>query len=159
MRSQDGAIITRGREGFQIHATLRRSRTTGPAGRLSRPYHRPLAGPTRDQKPEAEKRSAALPNRGHGHLGALGPVRERPFAGSLSRLPPYNARDCILAWWRSAYVFDGSALVRRFDDEVQASLPAMPPSGGSPDTDEVYEAISVQRLRLHQDEQVPESGG
>jgi hypothetical protein len=75
-----------------------------------------------------------------------------PSAAALQR-----AREGMLAWWHSAYLSDNSALVRRFDDEVRASLPAMPPSGGVPDTDEVYGAVALQRLR--QDQQVPEWGG
>jgi len=42
---------------------------------------------------------------------------------------------------------------------VRASLPAMPASVGVPDTDEVYGAVALQRLRLHQDQQVPEWSG
>jgi SAM-dependent methyltransferase len=77
-----------------------------------------------------------------------------PSAAALQR-----AREGMLAWWHSAYLSDNSALLRRFDDEVRASLPAMAPSGGVPDADEVYGAVALQRLRLHQDQQVPEWGG
>jgi hypothetical protein len=70
-----------------------------------------------------------------------------------------RAREGVLAWWHRAYLCDNSALVRRFVDEVRASLPAMPPSSGVPDTDEVYGAVALQRLRLHQDQQVPEWDG
>lgn len=70
-----------------------------------------------------------------------------------------RARQGMLAWWHSAYLSDNSALVRRFDDEVRASLPAVAPTGGVPDTDEVYGAVVLQRLRLHQDQQVPEWAG
>jgi SAM-dependent methyltransferase len=78
-----------------------------------------------------------------------------PSAAALQR-----ARDGLLAWWQGAYLSnDNSALERRFGDEVRASLPAMAPSGGAPDTDEVYAAVALQRLRLHQDQQVPEWNG
>jgi hypothetical protein len=78
-----------------------------------------------------------------------------PSAAALQR-----ARDGILAWWHGAYLSAGnSALERRFADEVQASLPAMTTTGGIPDTDEVYAAVALQRLRLHQDQQVPEWSG
>ena len=78
-----------------------------------------------------------------------------PSAAVLQR-----ARDGLLAWWQGAYLStDNSALERRFGDEVRASLPAMAPSGGVPDTDEVYAAVALQRLRLHQDQQVPEWNG
>jgi SAM-dependent methyltransferase len=77
-----------------------------------------------------------------------------PSAAALQR-----AREGLLAWWHSAYLGNKSALLRRFDDEVRASLPAIPSSGAVPDTNEVYEAVAIQRLRLHQDQQVPEWGG
>jgi len=77
-----------------------------------------------------------------------------PSVAALQR-----ARESVLAWWHSAYLSDQSALLRRFDEEARASLPAMPPSGGVPDPDEVYGAVALQRLRLHQDQQVPEWSG
>ena len=77
-----------------------------------------------------------------------------PSVGALQR-----AREGVLAWWHRAYLSDNSALVRRFVDEVRSSLPAMPPLGRVPDADEVYGAVALQRLRLHQDQQVPEWGG
>jgi hypothetical protein len=75
-----------------------------------------------------------------------------PSAALLQR-----ARDAILTWWHGAYLTAGnSALERRFADEAQASLPAMTMTDDVPDTDEVYAAVTLQRLRLHQDQQIPE---
>jgi hypothetical protein len=71
-----------------------------------------------------------------------------------------RARDAILTWWDDYYVSGGNdALERRFADEVQASLPAVAVSNGPLDTDEVYVGVALQRLRLHQDQQVPEWSG
>jgi hypothetical protein len=78
-----------------------------------------------------------------------------PSAAALQR-----ARDGMLAWWQEAYLSTGnSALSRRFGDEVRASLPAIGSSEGVPDLNEVYAAVVLQRLRLHQDQQVPEWNG
>jgi hypothetical protein len=68
-----------------------------------------------------------------------------------------RAHDGVIQWWRGSYLSpDNPALPRRFADEARASLPAMAPSGGGlPDLDEVYAAVALKRLRLHQDQQVP----
>jgi hypothetical protein len=59
-----------------------------------------------------------------------------------------RAREGVLPWWESAYVSgDNPALSRRFADEARASPPALAPSGDA--------AVALQRLRLHQDQQVP----
>jgi len=66
-----------------------------------------------------------------------------------------QAHDGVLNWWRTAYLApDNVALPRRFSDEARASLPAVEASNGVPG--EVYGAVGLQRLRLHQDLQVPE---
>jgi hypothetical protein len=82
-------------------------------------------------------------------------------AETVNEVLPLHAalREGVLAWWHRAYLSDNSALVQRFVDEARASLPAIPSSGSIPDTDEVYGAVALQRLRLHQDQQVPEWGG
>jgi hypothetical protein len=68
-----------------------------------------------------------------------------------------QAHDGVLDWWRAAYFApDNAALPRRFSDEARASLPAVEASIGVPDLGEVYAAVGLQRLRLHQDQQVPE---
>jgi hypothetical protein len=72
-----------------------------------------------------------------------------------------QARDCLLAWWQSAYLSaDNPTLPQRFAEEARASLPAlMMPKTGMPDMDDMYAAVELQRLRLHQDQQVPEWAG
>lgn len=78
-----------------------------------------------------------------------------PSAAALQR-----AEDGVLAWWSTAYLAAGNAaLPRRFANEARASLPAMSLAEGAPGLDEVYAAIGLQRLRLHQDQQVPEWAG
>jgi SAM-dependent methyltransferase len=68
-----------------------------------------------------------------------------------------KAQGRVLDWWRAAYFApDNVALLRRFSDEARASLPAMEASNGVPELGNVYAAVELQRLRLHQDQQVPE---
>ncbi len=58
-------------------------------------------------------------------------------------------------WWASAYRDAPDSLLRvRFVGEAAASLPAMV----SPESDlnDVYAAMSLQRMRLKNDQQVPE---
>jgi len=75
-----------------------------------------------------------------------------PSAAALQQ-----AHDGVLDWWRAAYLAPGNvALPRRFSDEARASLPAVEAPNGVPDLGEVYAAVGLQRLRLHQDQQVPE---
>jgi hypothetical protein len=63
----------------------------------------------------------------------------------------------MLAWWDGSYLSGGNiALQRRFADEVRASLPAVATSDRPLDIEGVYAAVTLQRLRLHQDQQVPE---
>jgi hypothetical protein len=70
------------------------------------------------------------------------------------------AHERVVAWWHRAYMStDGPALPRRFLEEARASLPALAPSDGTPDMDEIYAAVGMQRLRLQQDQQVPEWTG
>jgi SAM-dependent methyltransferase len=69
-----------------------------------------------------------------------------------------SAQDRILAWWRSAYQSETNPLLAgRFVLEAAASLPGMM----SPKSDlyDVFAAMSLQRLRLKNDQQVPEWGG
>lgn len=78
-----------------------------------------------------------------------------PSAAALHR-----AHDGALAKWGVAYLAAGNAaLPRRSADEARASLPAMDTAAGTPDLDEVYAAVGLQRLRLHRDQQVPEWTG
>ncbi|MDP9055699.1 MAG: hypothetical protein M3N93_15565 [Acidobacteriota bacterium] len=66
-----------------------------------------------------------------------------------------SAQDRIINWWASAYRNAPDALLgARFVVEAAASLPAM----ASPESHltDVYAAMSLQRMRLKNDQQVPE---
>lgn len=64
------------------------------------------------------------------------------------------SRERMMSWWERAYLTD-DALGPRFMREVAASLPLS--SGGSPA--EIYSALDWRRLRLRQDQQIPEWAG
>lgn len=69
------------------------------------------------------------------------------------------ARVSILRWWEAAYE-QGELLPRRFAEEARASLPGLAGDAGVPPLpDAVFAAVSLQRLRLRHDQQVPEWGG
>lgn len=71
------------------------------------------------------------------------------------RLPSAAAfsasRDRLVGWWERAYLSD-AALAARFRRECAASLPA----AGAGDPAEVFSALDWRRLRLLQDQRVPE---
>lgn len=62
-----------------------------------------------------------------------------------------NARDRIIGWWEAAYLED-DALRPRFLREAAAALPLSNAVG----TTAVYDALDWRRLRLWQDQQVPQ---
>jgi len=62
-----------------------------------------------------------------------------------------EARGDILAWWQTAWLDDAS-LGPRFLREAAAALPVEP----NPGLDDIYTALEWRRLRLRQDQQVPE---
>ena len=62
-----------------------------------------------------------------------------------------GARDEIIAWWQMAYL-DDEALRPRFLREAVAALPV----GEASEAAAVYDALDWRRLRLRQDQQVPE---
>ena len=69
-----------------------------------------------------------------------------------------SAQERILTWWNSAYR-DRSrpVLAERFTLEAAASLPGI--TSSTPHLDDVYSALSLQRMRLRQNQQVPEWSG
>ncbi|CAN5502880.1 methyltransferase domain-containing protein [soil metagenome] len=71
------------------------------------------------------------------------------------RLPSFatmaDARPRILSWWQQAWL-DDPALGPRFTREVAAALPVDP----VPSLEDVYAALEWRRLRLRQDQHVPE---
>ena len=69
-----------------------------------------------------------------------------------------SAQDRIMTWWSSAYQCGPDPLLpERFVLEASASLPGM--MAPSSELDDVYAAMSLQRMRLKNDQQVPEWGG
>jgi SAM-dependent methyltransferase len=64
------------------------------------------------------------------------------------------ARDGIQAWWQRAWEHN-PALADRFWREAEAALPI----GAGRDLDDVFAGLEWRRLRLQQDQQVPEWGG
>ena len=68
------------------------------------------------------------------------------------------AQERIMAWWHSAYqVPSNPAVAERFVVEASASLPGV--ASPQPRLDDVYSALSLQRMRLKHDQQVPEWSG
>ena len=62
-----------------------------------------------------------------------------------------QAQTRITSWWQSAWLSD-EALQVRFQQEVVAALPVQDPSN----LDDVFDGLAWRRLRLRQDQQVPE---
>ena len=80
--------------------------------------------------------------------------------GKRDRLPSADtlraARDAIAAWWQAAYLRPGDAVLPgRFAAEARASLPGLA-VGRVCHPDEVQAAMALQRMRLRQDQGVPE---
>ena len=72
-----------------------------------------------------------------------------PSASTLA-----GARAGIIAWWNDAWLAD-EALRGRFEREASAALPI----GANASVDDVFAALEWRRLRLRQDQQVPEWNG
>ena len=68
-----------------------------------------------------------------------------------------SARDRVLNWWEAAYVKDQPIVSERFWLEAMSSLPAM--DYDQQRLDDVFDAVCVQRIRLKDDQQVPEWTG
>ena len=66
-----------------------------------------------------------------------------------------SARLPIKEWWASAYTADGGVMQARFIEEAKASLPSMD-TGDTPGSPDVFAGLELQRLRLRQDQRVPE---
>lgn len=68
------------------------------------------------------------------------------------------AQDRILQWWNDAYRRNPNrALAERFALEASASLPGV--AATEADLESYYSAVNLQRLRLKQNQQVPEWDG
>ena len=66
-----------------------------------------------------------------------------------------KAKDRVLEWWNAAYCAKRD-LGERFRVEANARLPA---TGLGSDLEDVFAALGLQRLRLSNDQQIPEWGG
>lgn len=80
--------------------------------------------------------------------------------GKRDRLPSAEAlraaRDGIAAWWRAAYLRpEDAVLPGRFAAEARASLPGLD-AGAACHPNDVQAAMALQRMRLRQDQGVPE---
>jgi SAM-dependent methyltransferase len=72
-----------------------------------------------------------------------------PSGGRLAK-----AREMILDWWDTGYLQNANELIgKQFITEASASLPGVGEIAGP---EAVFDAMEVQRLRLHHDQQVPE---
>ncbi len=69
-----------------------------------------------------------------------------------------QAQDLIEAWWSTGYFSSPNATIpERFLGEAKASLPSIVGTA-QPSLDDVFAGVALQRLRLKQDQQVPEWG-
>lgn len=68
----------------------------------------------------------------------------------------HRARDRILHWWDAAYLVRQDTVPLRFSEEARASLPGLDGPHGETPPEEVFSAMSLQRLRLHLDQGMPE---
>lgn len=74
-----------------------------------------------------------------------------PSAVTLSR-----AEDRIIGWWQQAYLNKTDiSLSEQFLTEARASLPTF----SSSEPSDVFPAVTLQRIRLRHDQQVPEWDG
>ena len=72
-----------------------------------------------------------------------------PSGGRLAK-----ARELVLDWWNEGYLANSNVLIgKQFFTEAAASLPGVGEMAG---IEAVFDAMEVQRLRLHHDQQVPE---
>ena len=67
-----------------------------------------------------------------------------------------NAKDRVVEWWDAGYCAEPAELGDRFRLEATARLPAV---GSASDLEDVFVALGLQRLRLSNDQQIPEWGG
>jgi len=74
-----------------------------------------------------------------------------PSASTLS-----GAKGGIIGWWRQAYLDSTETpLPDQFLQEARATLPTL----STADPEEVFDRVSLQRIRLRHDQQVPEWNG
>ena len=67
-----------------------------------------------------------------------------------------KAKDRVVEWWDAGYCAKPAELGIRFRLEATARLPSV---GSESDLEDVFIALELQRLRLSNDQQIPEWGG
>ena len=71
-----------------------------------------------------------------------------------------SARERVQDWWRAGYSLGAdSAIGDRFILEARSSLPLINASNDLIAIDDVFDAVAFQRLRLKENQQVPEWAG
>ena len=68
-----------------------------------------------------------------------------------------SVQDEITQWWETAYVVGAKGHSERFWLEAKSSLPSVRTDADT--LDDVFDAVCLQRMRLRQDQQVPEWKG
>lgn len=64
------------------------------------------------------------------------------------------SRERIVSWWEKGYLTPpGKVIAERFELEAKASLPGL---NTATDLEDIFTALSLQRMRLKHDQQVPE---
>ena len=69
---------------------------------------------------------------------------------------PRQARDRIPRWWEAAYLHRQDAVPIRFLEEARVSLPGLRGADMAPPPEEGFGAMSLERIRLHLDQGMPE---
>lgn len=71
-----------------------------------------------------------------------------------------GARDRVQDWWKAGYsLYEGGPIADRFFLEARSSLPLINGSGHLSEVDDVFDAVAFQRLRLRENQQIPEWAG
>ena len=71
-----------------------------------------------------------------------------------------QARERIESWWENGYTSEPrSILADRFFVEARTSLPMILASGESIGTNDVFDGVGFQRMRLRENQQIPEWNG
>jgi SAM-dependent methyltransferase len=82
--------------------------------------------------------------------------RDRLPSASILR----SARDRIQGWWKAGYLMDAnSSSADRFFLEARTSLPVIRTASDSIGADDVFDAVGFQRMRLKENQQIPEWAG
>lgn len=67
-----------------------------------------------------------------------------------------EARELVLEWWKAGYLEANTATADRFYLEARSSLPLANAFASSNAADDVFDAVAFQRMRLKENQQIPE---